>query len=62
MTQTSADRAATPAIRLRRLVRHWALVFLIAIGFLLMALLIDETDRTVTPQSLPAVPSALIPA
>lgn len=48
MTDRPSEHTAPPNVRLRRLVRHWALVFLIALGFLLLALLVDETDRTVT--------------
>lgn len=38
--------------RLRRLVRSYALLILIAIGFLLIALLISEKPRTVPAESL----------
>jgi hypothetical protein len=52
LIEEGTDRPSPASIRLRRLVRHWGLPFLIAIGFLLMALLIRETDRTVPAQSL----------
>jgi len=54
VTDRPAEQTAPPNVRLRRLVRHWALVFLIALGFLLLALLVDETDTTVTSYRPPA--------
>ena len=48
MTDRPSEHTASPNVRLRRLVRHWGLVFLIALAFLLLALLVDETDRTVS--------------
>jgi hypothetical protein len=45
------DHPAPASIRLRRLVRHWGVVFLVAIGFLVMAMCIREQPKTVPAQS-----------
>jgi hypothetical protein len=60
MTDRPSQQTAPPSIRLKRLVRHWGLVFLIALGFLLLALLVDETDRTVSSYAPSTSASVLI--
>lgn len=46
------QREAKVSVRLRRVLRHWGLVFLVAVGFLLMALLVRERERVVPTQGL----------
>lgn len=60
--EEGTDRPSPASIRLRRLVRHWGLPFLIAIGFLLMALLIREKEQTVPVQSLRMPVEAVVTA
>lgn len=43
----------------RRLIRSYGLLILIAIGFLLMAMMIRETPKTVPVQSFAGVASAV---
>jgi hypothetical protein len=50
--ESDVDQTPPSSVRLRRLIRHWGLVFLIAVGFLLMALFVRETPKTVPAESL----------
>ena len=52
MTEQNLDSPAPASIRFRRLVRHWGLVFALAIGFLFLAMCVREQPTTEPVESL----------